>query len=71
MLYFSILELLKIIMSKTCVAAIGAMCFWCVASAAHFLIYGGIQNETDFQKSYVNVVCISDDFRNYRKYVFC
>ncbi|MBE6737715.1 MAG: hypothetical protein E7566_03550 [Ruminococcaceae bacterium] len=27
---------------NTCVAAIGAMYFWCVASAAHFLFLGGV-----------------------------
>lgn len=35
MLYFAYL-----CYEKICVAAIGAMCFSCVVSAAHFLIYG-------------------------------
>jgi TM2 domain-containing membrane protein YozV len=25
-----------------CLATVGVMCFWCVASAAHFLLFGGV-----------------------------
>ena len=41
MLYFRILASSW----KNCVAAIGVMCFLCAASAAHFLISGGRENE--------------------------
>ena len=49
MLYFRIPfgvgKCLNIIENSICVAAIRAMHFSCVASAAHFLIFGGKENE--------------------------
>ena len=47
---------------KNCVAAIGAMCFLCVASAAHFFILWRNSNETDNQRSNVNSPCIHTSF---------
>ena len=32
---------------RLCLATVGAMCFSCVASAAHFLFYGGKKDEKE------------------------
>ncbi len=40
---------------EICVAAIGAMHFSCVASAAHFFIYGGEEDTPDYKAMYFSL----------------